>query len=102
VGWRMTYTGVFTFDIKEYLEDQNQLAVLEQKYHDYIAKDPEFRREAVERLAKSYSKVFELLKSENHADIEEKTRAVMRDTFGDVYGGLEKLVIRNHNKKGGE
>ena len=89
-------------DLNEYLKDQAELAEYEQRYHNLIKKDPHYMDEKVELLAKSYAKVFEELKSQNHPKYEAKTRAVMLDTFGDVYGGLEKLVIQNHNKKGGE
>jgi hypothetical protein len=89
-------------DLDEYLNDQNELAAFEQKYHNYIKKDPGFMDEAIERLTKSYAEVLQRHKAEKQSDVEAKTRAVMRDTFGDVYGGLEKLVIQNHNRKGGE
>ena len=88
-------------DLNEFLKDQNEIAAFEQKYHDYIKKDPGFMDEAIERLTKSYAEVFQRLELEKQSDVEARTRAVMRDTFGDVYGGLEKLVIQNHNRKGG-
>tara|TARA_A100001011_G_scaffold325117_1_gene347843 strand:+ start:270 stop:548 length:279 start_codon:yes stop_codon:yes gene_type:complete len=88
-------------DLNEFLKDQNEIAAFEQKYHDYIKKDPGFMDEAIERLTKSYAEVLQRLELEKQSDVEARTRAVMRDTFGDVYGGLEKLVIQNHNRKGG-
>ena len=84
-------------DVKEYLEDQAELAEFELRYHDLIKKDPNYMDEAIERLTKSYAKVFEELKSQNYPNYEAKTREMMREKFGDVYGGLEKLVIRKHN-----
>jgi len=89
-------------DLNEYLKDQAELAEYEQRYHNLIKKDPHYMDEKVELLAKSYAKVLQRLESEKQSDVEARTRAVMRDTFGDVYGGLEKLVIQNHNRKGGE
>ena len=89
-------------DVDEYLKDQNELAGFELKYHNYIKKDPGFIDEAIDRLTKSYAEVLQRLESEKHSDVEVRTRAVMCDTFGDVYAGLEKLVIQNHNRKGGE
>jgi len=89
-------------DLDEYIKDQNELAGFEQKYHNYIKKDPGFMDEAIERLTKSYAEVLQRHKSEKQSDVEARTRAVMRDMFGDVYAGLEKLVIQNHNRKGGE
>lgn len=89
-------------DLKEYIKDQNELAGFELKYHNYIKKDPGFMDEAIERLTKSYAEVLQRLELEKQSDVEARTRAVMRDMFGDVYGGLEKLVIQNHNRKGGE
>ena len=88
--------------LKEYIKDQNELAGFELKYHNYIKKDPGFMDEAIERLTKSYAEVLQRLELEKQSDVEARTRAVMRDMFGDVYGGLEKLVIQNHNRKGGE
>lgn len=84
-------------DVKEYLKDQAELAEYEQRYHNLIKKDPHYMDEQVELLAKTYAKVFEKLKSQNHPKYEAKTREIMREKFGDVYGGLEKLVIRKHN-----
>jgi len=89
-------------DVKEYLKDQAELAEYEQRFHNLIKKDPHYMDEKVELLAKSYAKVLQRLESEKQSDVEARTRAVMRDTFGDVYGGLEKLVIQNHKRKGGE
>ncbi len=89
-------------DLDEYLKDQNELAGFEQKYHNYIKKDPGFMDEAIDRLTKSYAEVLQRFESEKQSDVEARTRAVMRDTFGDVYGGLEKLVIQNHKRKGGK
>ena len=89
-------------DLDDYLKDQNELAGFELKYHNYIKKDPGFMDEAIERLTKSYAEVLQRLELEKQSDVEARTRAVMRDMFGDVYGGLEKLVIQNHNRKGGE
>jgi hypothetical protein len=89
-------------DVKEYLKDQAELAEYEQRYHNLIKKDPDYMDEKVELLAKSYAKVLQRLELEKQSDVEARTRAVMRDTFGDVYGGLEKLVIQNHKRKGGE
>ena len=89
-------------DVDEYLKDQNELAGFELKYHNYIKKDPGFIDEAIERLTKSYAEVLQRHNAEKQSDVEVRTRAVMRDTFGDVYGGLEKLVIQNHKRKGGE
>ena len=88
-------------DVKEYLKDQAELAEYEQRFHNLIKKDPHYMDEKVELLAKSYAKVLQRLESEKQSDVEARTRAVMRDTFGDVYGGLEKLVIQNHKRKGG-
>ena len=89
-------------DLKEYIKDQNELAGFELKYHNYIKKEPGFMDEAIERLTKSYAEVLQRLELEKQSDVEARTRAVMRDMFGDGYGGLEKLVIQNHNRKGGE
>ena len=84
-------------DVKEYLRDQAELAEYELRYHNLIKKDPHYMDEQIELLAKTYAKVFERLKSQNHPKYEAKTREIMREKFGDVYGGLEKLVIRKHN-----
>ena len=88
-------------DFHQYIKDQNELAGFELKYHNYIKKDPGFMDEAIERLTKSYAEVLQRLEFEKQSDVEGRTRAVMRDIFGDVYGGLEKLVIQNHNRKRG-
>ena len=89
-------------DLDEYIKDQNELAGFELKSPNYIKKDPGFIDEGLERLTKSYAEVLQRLESEKQSDVAPRTRAVMRDTFGDVYAGLEKLVIQNHNRKGGE
>tara|TARA_Y100000114_G_C11623244_1_gene260678 strand:- start:399 stop:671 length:273 start_codon:yes stop_codon:yes gene_type:complete len=85
------------FDVKEYLKDQAELAEYEQRYHNLIKKHPEYMDEAVELLAKTYARVLEALKDGGNFRYEEETREIMYQTFGDVYGGLEKLVIRKHN-----
>ena len=89
-------------DVKEYLKDQAELAEFELRYHNLIKKHPQYMDEQVELLAKTYARVLEALKDGNELRYEEQTREIMYQTFGDVYGGLEKLVIQNHNKKGGE
>ena len=71
-------------DLDEYIKDQNELAGFELKYHNYIKKDPGFIDEAIERLTKSYAEVLQRLESEKQSAVEARTRAVMRDTFGDV------------------
>ena len=91
-----------TLDVKEYLKDQAELAEFELRYHNLIKKHPQYMDEQVELLAKTYARVLEALKDGNELRYEEQTREIMYQTFGDVYGGLEKLVIQNHNKKGGE
>jgi len=85
------------FDVREYLKDQAELAEFELRYHNLIRKHPQYMDEQVELLAKTYARVLEALKDGNELRYEEQTREIMYQTFGDVYGGLEKLVIRKHN-----
>ena len=85
------------FDVKEYLKDQAELAEYERRYHNLIKKHPQYMDEAVELLAKTYARVLEAFKDGGDFYYEEETRKIMYQTFGDVYGGLEKLVIRKHN-----
>lgn len=91
MGWRMM------FDVREYLKDRAELAEFELRYHNLIKKHPQYMDEQVELLAKTYARVLEALKDGNELRYEEQTREIMYQTFGEVYGGLEKLVIRKHN-----
>ena len=85
------------FDVREYLKDQAELAEFELRYHNLIRKHPQYMDEQVELLAKTYARVLEALKDGNELRYGEQTREIMYQTFGEVYGGLEKLVIRKHN-----